>query len=282
MIDGLPIIDRAGHFQIHNPVFEFTYRNPTNVIHLYGYAGTIRIGANEHSFKPGDMTCIKSGTAYSICSDVPGKHWCIHYNEALNTAGKLLDIPSHFQFSANSLYYREQMQIISRLFNSQQDDHEHPIQMEARLRLKALLLALHSLSKLQPNQRRSKKNFSWGNLLDWIDDNLDKPLSMPQIAEQINLAPNTLTKKFKLAHKTTLSQYLLHRRIDKAKSLLATTTQTIYEVGSCVGIPDPQYFNKQFRKVAGVSPSRYREENQEFLSNIPIELATQDGSWQSP
>jgi len=100
------------------------------------------------------------------------------------------------------------------------------------------------------------------------------------LAERVDLAPGTLARKFKQAHKTTLSQYVLHRRIDKAKSFLATTTLTIYEVGSAVGISDPQYFNKQFRKVIGISPSRYRDDNQEYLGNIPNELAVKDGRWQ--
>jgi|TARA_B110000093_G_C12715098_1_gene303819 two-component system response regulator YesN len=94
------------------------------------------------------------------------------------------------------------------------------------------------------------------------------------------LSPGTLTKKFKQTHQTTLSQYLLRRRTDKVKSLLATTTLTVYEVGADVGIPDPQYFNKQFRKVTGNSPSRYRDDNQEYLRNIPAELSTKEGSWQ--
>ena len=46
-----------------------------------------------------------------------------------------------------------------------------------------------------------------------------------------------------------------------------------------MGIPDPQYFNKQFRKVTGISPSRYRDDNQEYLGNIPDELALKDGHW---
>ena len=73
---------------------------------------------------------------------------------------------------------------------------------------------------------------------------------------------------------------MLHRRIDKAKWLLATTTLTICEVGSTVGISDPQYFNRHSRKVTGISPSRYRDDNQEYLGNIPNELAVKDGRWQ--
>ena len=278
-IEGLPVVDRAGFFQLLNPVFEFTYRNPTNVIHLYDYHGRVRIGSKEYTFSPGDITCIQSGSVYSFSTEAPRKHWCIHYTEIPTEGLGTLKLPSHLQLGANSLFYREQLQLISRLFNSHQSG-DNPIQLEARYRLKALLLALHNLSVSRSSGKRSRSNFSWDNLLEWIDAPLDQPLTVPLIAERANLAPGTLTKKFKQAHKTTLSQYLLHRRIDKAKSLLATTTLTVYEVGSNVGIPDPQYFNKQFRKVPGNSPSRYRDDNQEYLSNIPNELSTKEGRWQ--
>lgn len=189
-------------------------------------------------------------------------------------------MPKHLKLGANSLFYREQLQLISHLFNSPTNSNTGPIQLEARYRLKALLLALHNLNISRPSGYRSRSNFSWGELLEWIDEYLDQPLTVPQIAERSNLAPGTLAKKFKQTHEITLSQYMLHRRIDKAKSLLATTTLTIYEVGTRVGIPDPQYFNKQFRKVTGINPSRYRDDNQEYLSTITNELSTKGGRWQ--
>jgi AraC family transcriptional regulator of arabinose operon len=276
----LPNIDRAGYFQIHNAVFEFSYRNPTNAIHLYDYAGRIRIGSREYSFSSGDITCIPGGTVYSIQSDANNKHWCIHYNEPLTDTANRCILPNHLHFGANSLFYREQIQLVSRLFNSPHNDNKL-LQLEARLRLKALLLGLYNLNVAQSTRSRSRKNFSWTRLFAWIDDHLDQPLSVPQVAEQVNITASTLSKQFKQVHHTTLNQYLLHRRIDKAKSLLATTTLTIYEIGATVGIPDPQYFNKQFRKVAGLSPSRYRNENQEYLSNLSTDLATQGGRWQT-
>ncbi len=193
----------------------------------------------------------------------------------------MMDLPSHLQLGANSVFYREQLQLISRLVNNQiQSDDQDPMQLEARYRLKALLLALHSLSINHPSSKRSRNNFSWDTLLEWIDEHLSQPLSIPVLAARANLAPGTLSRKFKQTYKTSLSQYLLHQRINKAKSLLATTTLSIYEVGSSVGIPDPQYFNKQFRKVTGISPSRYRDENLEYLSKIPDELSTKEGRWQ--
>ena len=278
---GIPVIDRSGIFKLQNPVFEFTYRNPTNVIHLYDYYGCVRIGSREYSFSPGDITCIRSGSVYSFETKTPGKHWCIHYEESEPEGGPMMDLPSHLQLGANSVFYREQLQLISRLVNNQiQSDDQDPMQLEARYRLKALLLALHSLSINHPSSKRSRNNFSWDTLLEWIDEHLSQPLSIPVLAARASLAPGTLSRKFKQTYKTSLSKYLLHQRINKAKSLLATTTLSIYEVGSSVGIPDPQYFNKQFRKVTGISPSRYRDENLEYLSKIPDELSTKEGRWQ--
>jgi len=102
-----------------------------------------------------------------------------------------------------------------------------------------------------------------------------------------------LSQKFKKQYNITISQYILHKRIDKAKTLLTATTMTIYEIGESVGIGDTQYFNKQFRKVSGISPSLYRKENQKYLGLITRKecqkyrdiitngLATKDGKWNS-
>ncbi|NJL72934.1 MAG: helix-turn-helix domain-containing protein [Candidatus Competibacteraceae bacterium] len=53
-------------------------------------------------------------------------------------------------------------------------------------------------------------------------------------------------------------EYLLRRRIARAKELLAFSQLSIKEVGSEVAMPDPHYFNKQFRRLAGMSPTEYR------------------------
>ena len=278
---GLPVIDRAGLFPLLNPVFDFTYRNPTNALHLYDYSARIRIHSKELTIRPGDITCIQSGTVYSIASEAPGKHWCIHYHDTAEQGGHSLTLPGHLHLGVNSLFYREQIQHISRLHGSPEsaDGDSAPLKLEARFRLKALLLALHNQTAAGPAGRRSRGDFSWEHLLGWVDENLDQPITIPMLAERAKRSPGTIARKFKEAHRTTLTQYLLLRRIDRAKSLLATTTLTIFEVGSAVGIPDAQYFNKQFRKCTGVSPSRYREENQEYLGNPSSELAAKEGQW---
>jgi transcriptional regulator GlxA family with amidase domain len=56
----------------------------------------------------------------------------------------------------------------------------------------------------------------------------------------------------------TVDGYLLHLRMQMARNLLLSTTLSIKEVAWKCGISDPKYFNKQFRRVTGRSPSLYR------------------------
>lgn len=277
---GVPTIDRAGLFPLMNPVFDFTYRNPTNAIHLYDYYCRVRVDSQEYVVSPGDITCIQNGSVYSLSAEEPGKHWCVHYYDTPSTDSESFEVPVYIGLGANSHFYREQLQLISQLSRSHGvNDDTNVAGLEARFRLKSLLLSLCSLANGQRHGRRSSNNFSWERVLEWIDDNLSESISSSMLAEQVNLASGTFARKFRQAHRMTVSQYLLHRRVSKAKALLATTTLTVCDVGNVVGIPDPQYFNKQFRRITGMSPSRYRDDNQEYLSNVTDEMATMDGRW---
>ena len=99
------------------------------------------------------------------------------------------------------------------------------------------------------------------------------------LAAEFGVVPALLARNFKQRHGCIIKQFVLGRRIESAKSLLATATLSVQEVGASVGIDDPQYFNKQFRKMAGLSPSRYREENRRWLAQRSMQLAIRDGRW---
>ena len=54
-------------------------------------------------------------------------------------------------------------------------------------------------------------------------------------------------------------QYLNRFRIDQAKRLLTTSDKAVGEIGRLVGVPDPGYFCRLFRKLAGETPESYRK-----------------------
>ena len=276
----LPKIDRIGLYPLEISSAEFTYRNPTNAIHLFEYNGRIMVDSMEINVQVGDITCIQHGSVYGIESPEPGKHWCVHYYDDPAESGPALQLPGHQRLGVSAVLFREQFQLISALHNNSifKADTD-PCNLEARFRLKAMLLGLINRSEQFANAKRGASNPNWDDLLYWIDQHLGAPINLETVAKLANISPSTFSRKFKEKHGTPFQKFVAHQRIDKAKRLLENTTMTIFETGVAVGIADPQYYNKQFHSVVGMSPTKYRELFRERMAVTDQQIATKDGQW---
>ena len=58
----------------------------------------------------------------------------------------------------------------------------------------------------------------------------------------------------------SISDYLLKRRIGLACQLLRSTQLSIQEVATRTGMEDASYFSKQFKRIMGIAPLKYRKE----------------------
>jgi AraC-like DNA-binding protein len=93
----------------------------------------------------------------------------------------------------------------------------------------------------------------------FIDLHYEMPVTIEQASRQAALSPYHFIRVFRLAYKQTPHQYLMTRRIQKAKELLRTTDLPITEICAAVGFQSLGSFSALFRKVAGLSPSAYRK-----------------------
>ncbi|XID92665.1 response regulator [Paenibacillaceae bacterium WGS1546] len=91
-----------------------------------------------------------------------------------------------------------------------------------------------------------------------IARNLDKPVTLSQIAEEVGLSPDYLGKLFHEQIGENFKQYLTRARMQKAMELLRTTNLKVYTVAEQVGIPNYSYFSVLFRKWAGISPTQMK------------------------
>jgi len=73
------------------------------------------------------------------------------------------------------------------------------------------------------------------------------------------ICPEHARRAFARATGKTPLQYLADLRVEEAKQLLARGGLSVKEVAQRVGVPDPFYFSRLFRKTAGLSPQRYCE-----------------------
>jgi AraC family transcriptional regulator len=78
------------------------------------------------------------------------------------------------------------------------------------------------------------------------------------MADEIELSPFYLTRVFKAAIGTSPHQYVLERRVSRARQLLRDTAWPIAEVAVAVGFSSQSHLSTWFRRIVGVSPAAYR------------------------
>ena len=78
------------------------------------------------------------------------------------------------------------------------------------------------------------------------------------MAERADLKPRTFARRFRTATSYQPMDYVHAIRIEKAKELLETGTDSIEEIGHKVGYEDPTSFRRLFKRKAGLSPAAYR------------------------
>lgn len=95
-------------------------------------------------------------------------------------------------------------------------------------------------------------------LCRYLADNLSGDLNLNDLARRVHLSPSYLSKTFKMHTGVNLTRYIQNLRIEQAMKLLRDTDLLNYQVGEAVGLSDPVYFAKLFKRLTGISPSEYR------------------------
>jgi AraC family transcriptional regulator, transcriptional activator of pobA len=91
-----------------------------------------------------------------------------------------------------------------------------------------------------------------------IDRRHTTPLSLRDVARELGLTPGHLTTIVRRRTGRTVQDWIIERRMTEARRLLSNTDLPIREVSRRVGIPDPGYFSRQFRRTHGITPRHWR------------------------
>lgn len=106
----------------------------------------------------------------------------------------------------------------------------------------------------------SRKRMELAAVKEYLDEHYTEKLTLDDLAGKFFINKFYLSKIFKETYGTTVNNYLISKRITRAKQLLRFTDMTVDEVGAAVGMGDANYFSRMFRKVEGISPRKYRKQ----------------------
>jgi AraC family transcriptional regulator len=132
-------------------------------------------------------------------------------------------------------------------------------------------LAVHLIreySTIQKTLRQYSGGLSKANLqqaIAYIQEHLDRDLSLDEIAAAINLSAYHFSRLFKQSTGLAPHQYHIRCRVERAKELLQAGEMTIADIATQVGFYDQSHLSRHFKRIVGVSPKVVQQNSKNVL-----------------
>ena len=95
-------------------------------------------------------------------------------------------------------------------------------------------------------------------VFDFINQNSAQDIHLQELADIAGMSPHYFCELFKASTGLTAYQYILRRRIERAKQYLNDPKFGIASAGEAAGFSDQSHFTKVFRRMVGVTPLKFR------------------------
>lgn len=98
------------------------------------------------------------------------------------------------------------------------------------------------------------------NCCDYIETHTEEKLSIESLAEAVGYSKYYLSRKFKEEVGTSVNDYIKIAKMERAKTLLITTDQSIQEIADKLLFCSRSHFSETFREIVGCTPVEFRED----------------------
>lgn len=114
------------------------------------------------------------------------------------------------------------------------------------------------VSKLQPG---GLATWQARRTLAYIEENLGSKMDIDDLANLVGLSRSHFSRAFKHSVGLSPMEYVVVRRVERAKAIISGTREPLAEVALACGFADQPHLNRRFRDIVGISPGRWRRSN---------------------
>ena len=186
-----------------------------------------------------------------------------YFEEQKKTGNLNLTILNQFQYDYIQMIYAQlEGNDISNyvIFNSQEDEELFAKAIISIANIKEWIKYVNAKTASYLTVQNNMENII-EEIKKYLDKNIYNDISRNDIAEEVNLNPEYLSRFF---HKETgvhLIKYIQNEKVKKSKKLLCETDFGIGEIASMLGYSNFAYFSQLFKNITGFSPNAYRKKN---------------------
>ncbi len=241
------------------------------IIHVLHGSVTIRVEAEELTVQENSIVFIHPNELHTINShEIP-----CDYNAFVFSLELLSPLPSHF-FSRDYLspirsgqlhfpriitakdnLYSEVAPMLNIITEADKNSHYYNLtvfssMMQVFTKMSAIAGLNHELTETS-----LKRNEIVKECMNYLENNLEKTISLHELATQVHLHPNYLCRLFKAYTGQTVFQYLTQLRVNKACKLLRTTHLPVNEIALACGFESISFFTRKFKEIMHTTPKAY-------------------------
>ncbi len=236
----------------------------------------VKTGGVTHLLTPGHMYMIPPFTTHSDHCEGVFNHYYVHIYEDSSKGGDIFasyDFPFEINSSEldhllfNRLVDENSAMTLKSSDPDKYDNERSLIECVSENRIRPLDVRMESMGIISQFMSRflkfAKPKYDATDpriiqALKLISQNINTPLSIESLAGGSCMSVGHFIRLFRLQVGCSPAQFLIDRKMMKAKLMLATESLLIKEISYMLGYDDVSYFTRLFKKHVGVTPRQYR------------------------
>lgn len=227
------------------------------IIYCVRGSGVLRLDGTDHTIRDGDAFYLPPGAPheYFPTDEIWETHWVTFDGRECKS---VLDFIGLDRAKVFKIYDINAIDAIFKkiLYLIKTNYYYSGFQCSAHLY--QFLIELNRVVNMQSGTKEGAKLNQLTPVIDYIDKNYSRDLTLAELSELIDLSPQYLCRLFKECLNMRPFEYLARKRVSQAKSLLLENKLNVNEIARSVGYNDCSYFCAVFKKHEMLSPAEFR------------------------
>jgi len=277
LVSVLPIDERMTNFDYGDLSYTFSFYQ---ISLKAGINGSLSYGRNAYDFKEGTLTFIKPNQLVKVENSADykgGSGWTLIFHPDLirkSKLGKSIEQYSFFNYEVNEALHLsdDEKQSITELAQKIEKEYQQNIDRHSQeIIIANIEMILKYCTRFYDRQFYTRTNLN-KDVLSKFESVIrnyyksDQPfengiLSVKYCANELAMSPNYLGDLIKNETGRSAKDHILEYVIEKAKTQILGTTDSISEIAYSLGFEYPQGLNKLFKVKTGMSPMQFRNLN---------------------
>ncbi len=221
--------------------------------------GNVKMGKNLYKIEPNDFFIIPKGTEH-VYETVEKNPWTIYWAHFTgeNADAMVNDISLRLNSGKEFIHYSEKrIELFETIYHQLERGYSVENMEYSSLCFYHFLGSFAYHNKFDADKTNQDQGIV-NKAIDYMTNNIQMTLSLKQMATDLNISPSHLSFLFKQKTGYPPMEYVNHLKLQKACQYLMFTPMRIQEITMEIGMNDPFYFSRFFKRQMGMSPKAYR------------------------